>query len=295
MRIAHAALAALLVGAPSAAPAQGLALVHVATLQADGAEAPLDRPEGVACADEGPLVVADTANGRLVVFPYRDGVIGAGTEWALAELPHPTRVQLSAGGEILVLDRKVRRIGRVGPDGAFRGYLDAQRTPAVVPAAFKAVRGGGVVVLDLAAATVLELDAGGAVLRQVPVPAGGPFTDVAIGEGGALLLLDAGGGAVWSAAPGDASFRPLAQGLRAFTSFPGYLSTEARGRLLVVDQHGAAIVVLGPDGAYLGRQLGFGWKDGLLRYPAQIAVARDADLLVADRENSRVQVFSIVR
>jgi hypothetical protein len=39
----------------------------------------------------------------------------------------------------------------------------------------------------------------------------------------------------------------------------------------------------------------FGWKDGFLRYPAQLCVNDKGEVYVADRENSRVQIFTVVR
>jgi len=62
-----------------------------------------------------------------------------------------------------------------------------------------------------------------------------------------------------------------------------------------VDQNGGGVVVLGQDGSYRGRQLGMGWKEGLLYYPSQMCVSGGEIAVIADRENSRVQVFKLVR
>jgi hypothetical protein len=55
------------------------------------------------------------------------------------------------------------------------------------------------------------------------------------------------------------------------------------------------IVTIGPDGSYQGRELTIGWNDGQLYYPAQICLTEGGDLFVADRQNHRVQIFSVKR
>ena len=44
----------------------------------DDKEEPLRAPEGVACSDKGALVVADSGNGRLLTYSYRDGRLTGG-------------------------------------------------------------------------------------------------------------------------------------------------------------------------------------------------------------------------
>jgi DNA-binding beta-propeller fold protein YncE len=75
-------------------------------------------------------------------------------------------------------------------------------------------------------------------------------------------------------------------------SFPASI-TATKGRFYVVDQNGSGVVVLGQDGSYLGRRLAIGWNDGLLRYPAQLCITDGGEAIVADRQNNRVQVFSM--
>jgi hypothetical protein len=49
------------------------------------------------------------------------------------------------------------------------------------------------------------------------------------------------------------------------------------------------------DGSFLGKQLATGWTEGLLYYPAQARINERGELFVADRENSRVQVFRLAK
>ena len=282
--------------AAGTARAQAPVLVHAASVYEDEKNQPLKEPEGVACGEGGKLVVADTGNGRLLRLTYLNGVVSGGTALQLPQLPYPVRVQIDAQGGLWVLDRKVRRIGRVDPSGAFSGYLEVKggaSPDAVVPGAFRLDRNGGVVLLDMAAARVLVLDSTGAVQRQLELPKRPAFfTDLALDPAGTVYAVDAAGGALWSAARSATSFTLLAKGLKDSMSFPGYL-TVSRGRLFLVDQNGDGLVVLGLDGSYQGRQLGIGWSDGLVYYPAQLCIDEAGSAFLADRYNNRVQIFSM--
>ena len=65
------------------------------------------------------------------------------------------------------------------------------------------------------------------------------------------------------------------------------------GELIVlVDKHGNGLLVLGPDGSFLGRRLSIGWGEGLVYYPGQICIDGNGDIFVADRGNNRLQAFA---
>ena len=74
---------------------------------------------------------------------------------------------------------------------------------------------------------------------------------------------------------------------------PTSLVSDDTGRLFVSDQNSGTILVVGPDGTFLGRQGGPGWKTALLRSPAQLCLDGQGRLMVADRDNHRVQVFAL--
>jgi hypothetical protein len=38
-----------------------------------------------------------------------------------------------------------------------------------------------------------------------------------------------------------------------------------------------------------------GWNEGLLYYPSQMCISEKGEAFIADRGNSRVQVFNIIR
>lgn len=297
--IASSLLLSLALGLPPAvARGQSVVLVHDDTIYMDAKEGALKAPEGVACTDSGHLVVSDTGNKRLVLFSFKDGRVGGGTEVKLDQLTAPHRVQIDSKGDVFVLDWKTRKVVRVAADGKYGGAVEPkgiEDAAAVVAASFKLDEAGNVYVLDGKGRRVLVLDGTGAVKAQVQLPKdGGVASDIAVGTGGTLYAVDAVKAIVYTAEKGAESFKPLTASLKDRMSFPSYI-TASRGKLFLVDQNGNGIVILGVDGSYQGRQLSIGWSDGLVNYPGQICVTESGFVFVADRFNNRVQAFTIPR
>ncbi len=289
-----AAGAALL--AAASARADSVAISFKGAIYQDDQEVALRAPEGVACG-LGMVVVADTANARLVRYQLKDGQPMSAAVLKLEQLKHPTALQADEDGSLWVLDRKARRIGRVDPQGAFGGWLEFKgvgESQAVSPVAFKLDGATGVVLLDAAAHRVLVVDRSGSLIRQVPLPKG-EFTDVAVDGAGVLYAVDAVGAVVWSTEKGAAAFKPLSKPLKDVLVFPASLVATDKGVLLIGDKHGHGIVVLGNDGSFLGRQLDMGLNEGVLFYPSALCLNGAGDLFVADRGNNRVQIFRTQR
>jgi hypothetical protein len=53
--------------------------------------------------------------------------------------------------------------------------------------------------------------------------------------------------------------------------------------------------MLSQDGSFLGRQLSMGWNEGLLYYPTQMCINEKGEAFIADRGNSRIQIFMVVK
>lgn len=261
----------------------------------DAHGAGLKQPEGVAYDGKSLVVVADTGNARLVEYTFTGDGLKPFAEIALPQLPYPIRVQIDSKGVIYALDGKSRRIVRVSPSGEFKGYVEPGETdPAhpMVPRSFRIDRAGVLYILDVASARVLALDPEGKVVRKIDFPReAGFFSDLAVGDSGTVFLVDSVGRRVYSAPAASTAASPLSPVLGEDLDFPTAIAVDARGNLLVVDQNGGGIVVLGRDGSFRGRQLGMGWKEGLLRYPSQISAGAGGEVFVADRGNNRVQVF----
>ena len=293
--VAILALAALAAAPAAARPAS---LKHLLSIYADDKEGPLKLPEGVACSDKGALVVADTGNGRLLTYTFLDGKLARGTPVKLAEATYPVRVQIDGKGNVLVLDGRTRRIVRVDAAGQFAGAVEwkgVSGSSSVAPIAFKLDASDNLYVLDVAARRVLVAELSGKVGREIPLPRDvAEFTDVAVDAGGRIFAVDSVGSRLWMAEKGANAFQAIGTSLKDRVSFPIYLA-EDRGKLYLVDQNGNGVALLGADGSFLGRELEMGWSDGKVYYPTQMCVNAEGVAFVADRNNNRVQVFSVSR
>jgi sugar lactone lactonase YvrE len=274
-------------------------LRYVTAIYLDDKGTGMRQPEGVACNDKATVIVGDTGRGRLLRYTIEDGAVKPAGEILAPQVAAPIRVQLTSRGDILALDGKERRVARFDAKGEFKGYLRPEGVPeptSIVPRSVKVDRNDRIHLLDVFSARVLVLDADGKYLRHVPFPRDhGFFSDLAVDGRGTIYLLDSVRAAVHAAGKDAKEFSLIAKDLRPHLSFPTSIAVDTRGVLYLVDQNGGAIVLVGQDGAFLGRQLAMGWNEGLLYYPSQMCVNDKGQIFIADRGNSRVQVFSIVR
>ncbi len=279
--------------------AETVKLKHIQSVYFDEKSGSMKQPEGVACGEKDLVVVGDTENDRLLRYSYHDRSLKGGTEIKVQQLSNPIRLQMNSKGEIFALDGKKRRIIRLNPDGTFKGYVDAEGTPspsAFVPRGFKIDRNNNIYVLDIFSARVLVLNPEGKYQKQIPFPKDyGFFSDLSIDPKGTLLLVDCVKAMVFSAAKDSNSFSPLTKNLREYLNFPTSITTDSRGTIFVVDTDGSGIVILGQDGSFQGRQLSMGWNEGLLYYPSQMCINEKGEVFIADRGNSRVQIFTLTK
>ncbi len=298
IRIAAALAAAAALALPGLAGAEGAGFKHEKSIYADDKDIALKHPEGVACDEQGAFVVADTGNGRIVTYAWKDGVLSGGKPVKLPQLVQPTRLQLDSKGVVLALDRKARKVVRIDAGGAYAGWVEPKGASAgkeITVVAFKVDADDGLALLDVSGGRVLLTDAAGQVRKELPLPASAArFTDVAVDTAGRTWVVDAVEGTLWAAEKGDAAFKKVAGGLKDKLSFPGYL-LAFKGKLYLVDQNGNGVVILGQDGAFQGRELSIGWTDGLVYYPGQLCLDGRGDAFLADRQNNRVQVFATTR
>ncbi len=258
----------------------------------------IKQPEGIACNDKSLLVIGDTGNDRLLRYTLEERSLKAGAEIKVPQLSSPIRVQINSKGEIFALDGKKRRIVRINPDGSFKGYVDPEGMPspaAFVPRSFKIDRNDNIYVLDIFTGRVLILNPEGKYQKQIPFPKEyGFFSDLSVDSKGNILLLDCVKAMIFSAPKDSNSFSPLTKSLREYLDFPTSIA-DSRGTIYVVDEDGGGIVILGADGTFVGRQLSKGWNEGLLYFPSQISVNEKGEVFIADRGNSRVQIFTLVK
>ena len=258
----------------------------------------LKQPEGVACDEKSVLVVGDTGNDRLVRYSFQDKNLKEGNEIKIPQLSNPIRVQINSKGEIFALDGKKRRIVRLNTDGSFKGYVDPEGVPlasAFVPRSFNIDRNDNIYILDIFTGRVLILNSEGKYQKLIPFPKEyGFFSDLSVDSRGNVLLIDCVKAMVFSAAKDSNSFSPLTKNLREYSDFPTSI-TNSKGTIYIVDEDGGSIIILRADGTFAGRQLGRGWNEGLLYFPSQISVNEKGEVFIADRGNSRVQIFTLVK
>lgn len=262
----------------------------------DSNNAPLKSPEGVACSPTA-VMVSDTGNGRLVRYSLVNDDLKNGIEIRLPQITYPLRAKFAAKGEVLVLDGKSRKIVRVGADNTFIGYLEPKNIPEpgmIEPRSLTVDDKGNIYLADILGGRVLVLDPTGLFIRQIPFPADiGNISDVAVDQQGAVLLLDSTKYAVYRAAANESSLKVMAKDLQNYLYFAVSIEIDKQGRVYLLDQNDNGVVLLGPDGSFLSRYLNFGWKPGQVFYPAQGCLAGNDIFVIADRNNSRVQLFKL--
>lgn len=298
LRIVMSAFACCLpvVCALSAQAAEAVKIKPVGIVYQDAGNLPLKSPEGVACSKSA-IFVSDTGNGRLVKYSLVNDELKSGTEIKVAQVSYPLRLKAVSQGGILALDGKTRKIARLAPDGAFVGYLEYRNIPApaeVVPRSMTVDARDNVYVADVLGGRVLVVDSSGAFLRQIPFPKDyGVISDVEVDQKGAVYLLDGLNARIYKAGPDAASFMTLASGLQSYLYFAVTIDIDSQGRIYLLDQNDSGVVLLGTDGAFQGRYLSHGWKAGQLNYPSQACLTEAGDFIIADRNNSRIQLFKI--
>ena len=291
--------AALVSGHLRLLAAETARLRHLMSVYLDEKEAGLKLPEGVACGARGQFVVADTGNGRLLRFSFQDQKLSGGREVKVPQLPAPSRIHLNSKGEIYALDGKQRHIVHLGPEGDFKALLAMVGAPppgTVIPKSFAIDSADNVYVLDAFSARVLVVNAQGQFQRELPLPAGAGFgAELAVDAAGTVFLMDSIKRRMFSADKGAAAFAPLGGDLSAsVATMPTYLTTS-KGMIFIAEGSGSSIVAFGRDGSFLSRQLTLGTEEGALNHPSQVCINDNDEVFIADRDNSRVQVFRLAR
>jgi len=267
---------------------------QMAPIYVDGKGAGIRQPEGVACRGNA-LVIADTGNGRLLRYTIAGDAWTPGGEVVLAQLPYPIRVAMNSKGEVFALDGSSRKVARVDPSGEFLGYVaPGEVQGAIVPRSLHVDRQDNLYLLDVFSARVLVMDPSGKVQREIPFPKGYRFlSDLAVDDGGNVYLLDSVGKRVYKAAKNATEAVLLTGNLEEEAYFSTSIALDKQGTIFMVDQNGSGVVLLGPDGSFHGRRLSMGWKEGFVRYPAQMCITENGAAFIADRGNNRVDGFLI--
>jgi DNA-binding beta-propeller fold protein YncE len=289
----------LLFFTPSSFSAEIARFQHTQSVYLDDKGVGLNHPEGIACNEKSLVIVGDTGNDRLLRFTFEGKTVKSATEIRIPQVSNPICVQINSKGEIFVLDGKYRRIARLESGGSFTGYLGAEGLPTLstfIPRSFKVDRDDAIYILDVYSARVMVLNAAGKYQKQIEFPKEyGFFSDLAIDAKGTILLIDSINARIYSAARDATTFSALTGSLKEYLNFPISITTDKRGIIYVADSNGGTIGLIAQDGAFLGKRSSMGWNEGLLYYPSQTCVNEKDEVFIADRGNSRVQIFTLVK
>ncbi len=276
--------------------AEAIKLKYAYSLYDDEKGGGLNQPQGVACGTDS-LVVADTGNGRIVLYSLKNGDATDGKEIKISQIVYPDKVKISSKGDIFVLDDRARKIVRLNHEGGFLRYVELGGVPTegmIVPVDIDLDGNDNLYVLDIGGGRVLVFDADGKFQRQIAFPKEyGFITDMAVDQKGAIYLIDSVTATVYSNAQDPSAFSPISSSLKEDLKFAGGMMIDNNtGMIFLSDLTSGGIIVLGRDGTLRNRLLGFGWNEGTVRYPSEICTDTSGDLFIADRGNSRVQAFS---
>ena len=279
--------------------AQAAKFRHLLSIYADDKSVALNLPEAVACGANGQVVVGDTGNNRLVRFTYGDKTATPAGAIQVPQLSAPSRVRLNSKGDIYALDGKQHRIVRLSAAGEFKNTLAFDGAPSpssIVVKSFAIDANDSVYALDVFSGRVLIADAQDKFQRSLPFPDGFGFAaDVAVDDAGSVLLLDGTKRRLYVAEKDAKGFTRVGGDLsEAIATMPTYLAAS-KGTVFIVEGSGSRIVSLRRDGTFMSRALSGGQEDGALNQPSQLCINDKDEVFVADRDNSRVQVFQLIR
>jgi streptogramin lyase len=291
------AVVLFLVGPALAFAGESVKLNYVSTLYEDANGVGLKHPESVACGADS-FWVADTGNSRLLRLTMQEKRLTADAVFPLTSNSAPIVVQINSKGNIYVLDGRERRIIKLSAVGEHKGFLALPDLPGAkesVLRSFKIDTKDNIYLLDVFAERVVILNPAGKYIKQIPFPKGyGFFSDLAVDDQCTIYLVEGVKAVVYSALVGSDAFSPLTQSMKDVMNFPVSIALDSRGIVYLIDQYGSGLVLIGRDGSFLGRKLGVGWTETLLYYPSQLCVSQAGHLFIADRSNSRVQLFIVV-
>ncbi|MHB9148476.1 MAG: NHL repeat-containing protein [Thermoleophilia bacterium] len=264
----------------------------------------LRRPSSVDVDGQGNIFVADTGKKRIVVFDSEGNFVstygsfgqGSGQIW------EPIDVAVAPDGRSYVLDKGLRKVVIYDPT---RTPVHEVNFPDEDPLSITVADDllfvtavSGVLISDLDGNALTGYVARGREPGQFDMPGG-----VAVGDDGTLYVADSFNYRVQAIGPDGQPLwqygEPLPedqavmfQGEGRKFGLPSSIAIDDNGFLYVVDGTSSEVVVLDSGGEYIETVGDVGNADGFFYYPDGIAYS-DGRLVIADKFNDRIQVFSV--
>ena len=291
-----------------------------------GSKPLFDKPMAATWGSDGRIYVADSKNNRIVVFDaggrYRStfGTFGvakppAGTKvtWKPGQLNYPIGVATDTNGDVYVADFNNDSISVFDAKGTFlRRFPDPYRPTGLgssgagntgIAVTAVAVSGGKVYATD--AYQVFVFDTQGKLLKQFGRPGSGPGdldhpNGIAVDSKGRMYVTDSNHGRVTAFSPDGAVLWTVGSPTTSLTAvssnpfvLPRGIAVLSDGSILVADPLAHKLVKLSSSGKFLADYGDRGEEPGQLNFPNGIA-ARGGLILIADKENNRVQAVKLV-
>lgn len=290
-----------------------------------GSAPKFSRPMGVAWGPNGWIYVADTGNDRVCVFDDAGEFLfefggkgvekplpGAQRTWLPGLFSFPTGIDVAANGDVYVADFRNDQVQVFNRRGRFvRRFPDPQ---AKVGRGGSGQEGTGIAVTDISVVAgrvyaadtyqVFIFETDGKIVEQWGRPGGEPgnldHPNGIVSDGERVFVSDSNhnrvtaftedGEAIWNAGEW---LRDLRRPVNYTMVLPRGLTLMENGDVLVADAFDHSLVRITSEGALVGK---YGMRGTL---PAQLNFPNDVDerkgrLLVADKENNRVQVVELV-
>lgn len=287
-----------------------------------------NRPMGAAFGIDGRIYVSDTGNNRICVFDSNGKFLfefgsfgvakplpGAKNTWALGKLNYPIGIRVdSQDGTVYVADFHNDQIQAFTADGKpLRAFPDAHQK---VGKGSSGADGQGIAVTALAVKAgkvyatdqyqAFEFDVDGKLVKQWGKPGSTPGdldhpNGIGVADDGTVYVSDSNharltafgkdGAVKWSF--GTLPAGEASQGVAPPLQLPRGVTVTSDGRIIVADAFAFELVSVSTGGTLNGRYGERGMGPGQFNFPNDVD-SSGGRLVVADKENGRVQVLQLV-
>lgn len=267
----------------------------------DSKEQNLKKPLDIAVDEQGASYVVDNAESLVKAYdPNGEFLFSFGKGKQVSDdLMAPSGITIH-NGLLLVTEPSVGRIQAFSKSGEFlRTYFQSMAGNRYSPAGIVGEPGGNVFFTDVAGHRVVEINSEGQVISTFGMPGGGKGQfayphDICIDKNQQIYVSDSNNGRVQVFNRQGRFILEIdgTKGEKPKMSLPRGLTIDSYNRLLVIDPLANQLRFFELTGEPLFEYGRLGIKDGELNFPNGVAV-NGKKIYIADRENHRVQVFTV--